>query len=208
MSILLDIDKKEQSDIIEKLSYMSDAADSNVELQKFANKLLIPYVSLPVADDNVVLSTTNQVVAVPLEVPKDEPIHPSSSDDKSTSTNIPPTTKSVLIALQKAQAKIAAATSKEKQEMKVQELQYRQILAASTNLLVPKLPEPLAANSVARWFEDVCFNLQASPWNMDGTSIYDLQNSALDPEDDMNMDYKLHNKQLSKHLYTRLREAK
>ena len=133
---------------------------------------------------------------------------PSVPVTGSSNTDSPLTSKGVMDALRTAQVKIASASTKQMQELKLREMQYKQILLSSADSVVPKLPELLSDNSVARWFEDVCYNLKASPWNIDDTSIYDLHNSELDPKEEVNMEYKIRNKQLSKHLYKRLREAK
>ena len=87
-------------------------------------------------------------------------------------------------------------------------MQYKQILSALTDLVVPKLLSPLTNMAIAQWYEDVCFNLQAIPWNITGTSIYKLQNTSINSDTSVSVNYKIRNEQLSKHLYSRLRDAK
>lgn len=162
--------------------------------------------AVPVTGSNVGKVSEPVTGSLPVTGAKME--KPSVPVTGSSEADSPLTSKGVLDALRTAQAEIASASTKQMQELKLKEMQFKQILSSSADSVVPKLPEPLSDNSVARWFEDVCYNLRASPWNIDGTSIYDLHNSDLDPEEEVNMEYKIRNEQLSKHLYTRLREAK
>ena len=111
----------------------------------------------------------------------------------------------MLVALKNATAEIEAAATKDKQQLKLCKMHYKQILSASTDSIVPKLPAKVNDLSIGRWYDDVLLNLNASPWNIDGTSIINLHIwNNLNGE--ISMDFKIRNEQLGKHLYLQLQE--
>ena len=89
-------------------------------------------------------------------------------------------------------------------------MQYHKIMKSKPGSIVPKLPEgKLDDLSITYWYKDVLHNLQASPWNIDGTSIYDLKmDSSTLRESHLSTKYTCWNAKLLAHLVTRLWERK
>lgn len=170
---------------------------------KGATKVKSPKANVSVAaekesEDAKQLGTIKEVDTI--EDPKLE----KSSVEASAETAEPEKTRDDLIL--KVLQQISSASTKDKQVERMKEAQNTQIWKSSADSVVPKLPKVLDDHAVGNWYEHILLNLRATPWAIDGASIYELRMEGVSPQK-MTTEYQICNEQLAKHLYFRLQEA-